>query len=232
MRVLAGTLAFGVLAVAEALFPTRAFAAESERAPTATAPAAEGSSSSVVERRGGLLLALQAGGGVASTVGYPLAITKVGDPAYLSRSGTMIGSASSLLVMAALADYLNFGIHVSSGRFQNQDVQVTSFGMGVRVDAFPLYGLAARKRALRDLGVYASFGLGGSKLEAKSVVSPGAEGVQSFLGVGAFYEWSFGHLFGGHFAGGPSIGYETIFSQSIEQHAVAVAGRIAYYGSP
>ncbi len=197
---------------------------------TVKAPELEAWQTGKVERRGGIVLALQAGAGLASTTGYPAKVTKVDDPAYYAKSGTLYGTTSSLLVMAALVDYLNFGIFMTSGRYENSAVDVRSFGGGVRVEAYPFY---SRGRGWRDLAVYASFGLGGSKLEAKNnPLSLGAEGVQSFVGVGALYEWSFGHLFGGHFAGGPSLGYDAIFSSSIEQHAVSLTGRIAYYGGP
>ena len=56
--------------------------------------------------------------------------------------------------------------------------------------------------------------------------------MQSYLGTGAFYEWSFGSLFGGHFGIGPSVEYDAIWSQPFERHGLVASARIVFYGGP
>ncbi len=111
----------------------------------------------------------------------------------------MAGSSGSLFVMGALADYLNFGFWFGSGTFQNSDWKSSGSGGGLRVEAFPFVRLFPH---LSGLGVLGEFGIGAAKLTSNTPGVPEASGTQSYLGSGVFYEWSFGSLFGGHFAVG------------------------------
>jgi hypothetical protein len=81
------------------------------------------------------------------------------------------------------------------------------------------------------LGLSAQFGVGSAKLMTKLPGHyPSADGVQSFLGLGAFYEWSIAKAIGGHFAGGPSVEYDVITAQSIGRNAFVAGGRFVFYG--
>jgi hypothetical protein len=169
------------------------------------------------------------GAGLASSSGYPNNAQKIDDPSFYAASGLMAGTSSSLFVMGALADYLNFGFWLSNARFSNSDWKSTGTGVGFRVEAFPLMTLYPR---LDGLAVFSTFGLGSAKLTPTDPTRTGADGTQSYLGAGAFYEWSFGHVLGGHFGVGPSLEYDAIFSTAIERHGAVAALRVAFYGGP
>jgi hypothetical protein len=88
---------------------------------------------------------------------------------------------------------------------------------------------------LSGLGALAQFGIGGGSLTATGPAAAGlpeAGGTQSFGDVGVLYEWAFGHVLGGHFAAGPSLEYEAVWSQPFERHGLIASGRVAFYGAP
>jgi hypothetical protein len=69
-------------------------------------------------------------------------------------------------------------------------------------------------------------------LTSAALGSEGSAGTQSFIAPGVLYEWSFGKLIGGHFAAGPSLEYDAIFSQSFERHGLVATARFVFYGGP
>jgi hypothetical protein len=188
--------------------------------------------------RRGLVVGLELGAGVAGASGYPNNITEIGDPNYYSASGWMGGSSSSLFVMGALTDYLNVGFFFSQAQFRNGEWRSTGVGGGLRLETFPLtvvFPKLAGLAGLAGLGALAQFGIGSGKLEATSPTlagAPPAEGTQSFADVGVLYEWAFGHLFGGHFAAGPVVEYQAIWSRPFERHGLVGSARVAFYGGP
>ena len=131
--------------------------------------------------------------------------------------------------MGALADYLNFGFWFGSGSFSNGDWHSTGGGGGLRVEAFPFVRLYPR---LGGLGLLGQFGIGGANLTSSHPGHTEASGVQSFLGTGVFYEWSFGRFLGGHFGAGPSLEYDAMWSQPFERHGLVANARIVFYGGP
>jgi hypothetical protein len=180
------------------------------------------------ERRAGVVLGLMGGYGFGSSNGYPNSASMIDNPDYYSSSGLMTGSGGSFFAMGAIADYLNVGFWFGGGNFANSDFRSSGGGGGLRVEAFPLYQLVP---SLRDLGVVAQFGLGSAKLSTKRPGNyPTADGVQSFLGAGVFYEWSIAKALGGHFAGGPSAEYDVITAWSIGRNAFVAGGRFVFYG--
>lgn len=183
------------------------------------------------ERRGGLVLGVAFGYGLQHASGYPNKADQIDVPAYYAANGVALAGASSFLVMGALTDYLNFGFWFGGGAAENNNWKSSVGGGGFRVEAFPLYGLVPK---LRDLALFTQLGLGATKIEAKRGNYPGAEGVQSYVGVGSFYEWSFGEVrwLGGHISGGPSLEYTTAFSRSVDVQALTAGVRLAYYGGP
>jgi hypothetical protein len=185
--------------------------------------------------RRGLVVGLELGAGVAGASGYPNNITEIGDSNYYSASGWMAGSSSTLFVMGALTDYLNVGFFFSSAQFRNGDWQSTGVGGGLRLETFPLTVVFPRLTGLAGLGALAQFGIGSGKLTATSPTlagAPPAEGTSSFGDVGVLYEWGFGHLFGGHFAAGPVVEYQAIWSRPFERHGLVGSARVAFYGGP
>jgi len=179
--------------------------------------------------RSGIVIGLSLGAGVAGASGYPNASSEIGDPAFYSASGFMTGTSGTIFVMGALADYLNFGLWFGSGNFSNGDWRSSGGGAGLRVEAFPLVGIFPR---LAGLGLLGQFGIGGANLSSSNPAHPTASGTQAFLGTGAFYEWSFGSLFGGHFGSGPSLEYDSTWSQPFERHGLVASARIVFYGGP
>jgi hypothetical protein len=179
--------------------------------------------------RSGIVIGLSLGAGVAGASGYPNASSDIGDPAFYSASGFMTGTNGTIFVMGALADYLNFGFWFGSGSFRNGDWRSSGGAAGLRVEAFPLVALFPR---LAGLGLLGQFGIGGANLTSSNPVHPEASGVQSFLGTGAFYEWAFGSLFGGHFGVGPSLEYDATWSRPFERHGLVASARIVFYGGP
>lgn len=179
--------------------------------------------------RTGIVLGLALGGGVGGAGGYPNDATKIGDPAYHSASGAMLGSSTTVLVMGALSDYLNFGAWFAHAGFRNSDWRSDSNAGGLRVDTFPLIRLYPR---LSGLGLWAQFGIGGGNLASTVSGSPGSSGTQSFVAAGALYEWSFWRVLGGHLGAGPSLDYEAIWSPAFERHGLVATARIVFYGGP
>jgi hypothetical protein len=179
--------------------------------------------------RSGVVIGLSLGAGVAGANGYPNASSQIGDPAFYSASGFMGGTSGSFFVMGALTDYLNFGFWAGSGSFRNGDWRSTGGGAGLRLEVFPLVAAVPR---LAGLGLFGQFGIGGANLQSSNPAHPEASGVQSFLGTGVFYEWSFGSLFGGHFGVGPSLEYDATWSQPFERHGLVASARIVFYGGP
>jgi hypothetical protein len=132
-------------------------------------------------------------------------------------------------VMGALTDYLNLGFWFATATFRGNNQHATHVGVGLRVEAFPLIALVPR---LEGLGVFSQFGLGSGKLTMRSSIVPDAVGTQSFIGLGAFYEWSFAHVLGGHFGVGPSLEYDAVWSLPFEQHGLLATARFVFYGGP
>jgi hypothetical protein len=180
--------------------------------------------------RTGIVLGVSAGGGFAAGSGYPNDSTQIGDPTHHSASPWLPGTNETVFAMGALADYLNFGFWFGHALFQNGDWRTNGDGGGLRVEIFPLLGWYPR---LSNLGVLAQFGTGSATLTSRIPGRPSeAEGTQSFIGAGVFYEWSFWQVLGGHFAVGPSLEYDAIFSLPFERHGLVADGRLVFYGGP
>ena len=181
------------------------------------------------EYRSGLVVGLSLGGGLAGASGYPNDAQDVGNAADYSASGWMLGTYESVFVMGALSDYVSVGFWFGHGVFRNADFRSNGDGAGLRLEAFPLVGLVPR---LHGLGVLAQLGVGTGDLQSKPPGLPESSGTQSFVGGGAFYEWAFGPIFGGHLGAGPSLEYDAIFSRPFERHGMVGSLRLVFYGGP
>ena len=179
--------------------------------------------------RSGVVIGLSLGAGAAGASGYPNSSSEIGDPAFHSSSGFMTGTSATIFIMGAIADYLNFGFWFGSANFRNGDWRSSGGGGGLRVEVFPL---AIAYPRLAGLGVLGQFGIGGANLQSSNPAHPEASGVQSYLAAGTFYEWSFASLLGGHFAFGPSVEYDAMWSQPFERHGLVASARIVFYGGP
>jgi hypothetical protein len=202
--------------------------------PPQLSPVAEnGDMNSPHKLRSGIVLGFSLGAGFGGASGYPNNSLEIGNPDYYSSSGWMGGTGQSFFVMGAIADYLNAGFWAGSASFVNRDWRSSGGGGGLRLEAFPL---AIWPRTARPpfagVGLLAQLGVGSGSLHARSGAYPDSSGTQSFLGVGAFYEWSFGKVLGGHFAAGPSLEYDAIVSTPFERHGLLASGRVVFYGGP
>ena len=179
-------------------------------------------------RRSGVVLSLTLGLGIASSSGYPNNASLIGTRADYSSSPIMAGGGFTFNLMGALTDWVSFGIWFGSETFQSKNWKSTGGGGGFRVEAFPLDKIYPR---LDGLGVFGNFGLGGADLRVTAPGNfPSADGVQSFIGVGALYEWKIGRALGGHFSLGPSLEYDAMYSQALERHGALLGARLAFYG--
>jgi hypothetical protein len=179
--------------------------------------------------RSGAVVGFAVGAGVMGASGYPNDVTKIGDPAQYAASGFMLGTSETLFVMGALADYLNFGFWYAHAAASNRDFASRGDGGGLRVEIFPLIGYWPR---FAGLGLLGQFGIGSGSLSLAKEHASVSEGTQSFIGAGAFYEWSFAHFLGGHLEVGPSLEYDAIFSLPFERHGLIASARLAFCGGP
>jgi hypothetical protein len=178
--------------------------------------------------RSGLVVSLAVGLGVSTASGYPNNSNQIGDESYYSASNVMGGSGGALFVGGALSDYLNFGFFLLSESFRSSSWDSKMSGGGLRVEAFPLVYLVP---TLKNAGVFADFGIGATTLDVRTPGYPEAHGVQSIMAIGGMYEFTIFHLFSGHGVFGPTIEYDTVFSQSMTSGAGVLGARLAFYGS-
>ncbi len=179
--------------------------------------------------RSGIVLGLSLGAGLGAASGYPNNAVEIGDPSYYSSSGWMPGTSETVVAMGALTDYLSFGFTFTHAIFKNGDWRSNGSAGGLRLEVFPLVRLYPR---LEGLGLLAQFGIGGASLTSTRPGVPEAEGTQSFVAAGAFYEWSFGRFIGGHLGAGPSLEYDAVWSQPFERHGLMASARLVFYGGP
>jgi hypothetical protein len=179
--------------------------------------------------RAGLVLGGSLGVGVGAASGYPNDSIKIGDPRYYSASGAMLGASETVVLMGAIADYFSFGFWFNHAAYDGGDFHSTGDAGGLRLEVFALTVLYPR---LAGLGLLAQFGIGQARLTAKVPGAETAEGTQSFVGAGAFYEWPFGRLIGGHFAAGPSLEYDAMWSTPFGRQGLVASARLVFYGGP
>jgi hypothetical protein len=179
--------------------------------------------------RSGLVLGGSLGVGLVAASGYPNDSTKIGDPTYYAASGAMLGTSETIVLMGAIADYFSFGFWFNHASAGGGDFHSTGDAGGLRLEVFPLTMVYPR---LAGLGLLAQFGIGQARLTTKVPGAETAAGTQSFVGAGAFYEWPFGRLIGGHFAAGPSLEYDAMWSTPFGRQGLVASARLVFYGGP
>jgi hypothetical protein len=179
--------------------------------------------------RRGLVVGFDFGASLGGASGYPNNSSDIGNPDEYSASGFAAGTYASIFVMGALSDYISVGFWYGHRALHNADWRSGGDGGGLRVEGFPLVGLVPK---LSGLGVLAQFGIGSGQLSATGASGAESNGTQSFGGAGVFYEWSFGHVLGGHLAAGPSLEYDAIWTRPFEQHGLVATLRFVFYGGP
>ncbi len=202
-------------AAAIVAFSSGALAAEKATAPT---PANE---------RGGFVFGLTGGLAMGTAGGYPNDLQKI-DVGPASAGGFMVGESSGFMLMGAFARELNFGawLNQSYTASTSGNWRSNGYGGGFRVEVFPIGWLVP---ALRDLGFIGMFGIGAGNLVANVGDSLGADGVQSYIGTGAFYEWMILHPGRTRWVVGPSVEYQLVTSRPFERHVGMFGLRFAFY---
>jgi len=165
-----------------------------------------------------------------TAAGYPNEAAEIGDPAYYGAGGAMAGGGVNAFVMGALADVFNFGLWFGYTLIANNDWTSEGLGGGFRLEAFPFHYVLP---VIKNLGFFAQFGIGSANLEPARGYYPGADGVQSYASIGAFYEFTFARLKKhGHFTLAPSAEYDYVGARSIDRHTLGLGLRVAFYTGP
>ena len=181
------------------------------------------------ERRSGLVVGVTPLLSSGTAAGYPNQAAQIGDPKYYAAGGVMGGGGVNAYVMAALADVFNFGLYFGYTLIANGDWRSEGIGGGFRLEAFPLYSLVP---SLKDLGLFAQFGIGSANLDATRGYYPGSDGVQSYVTAGVFYEFTIARLKHGHLTLAPSLEYDYVGARSIDRHTAALGLRVTFYSGP
>ncbi len=181
------------------------------------------------QRRSGLVIGGAGLFSAGTAAGYPNQASEIGVPSYYGAGGNMAGGGATGFVMGALADTFNFGLFFGYTLVQNSDWSSEGVGGGFRLEAFPFFALVPK---LHDLGFFAQFGIGSANLIPQHGTYPGADGVQSYVSVGVFHEWTLGKLKHGRFTIAPSLEYDYVGARSIDRHTVGIGLRIAFYTGP
>ncbi len=175
------------------------------------------------QRRSGLAASVGLGIGFGDASGYPNDVGKQYDPAYQSSIDAGLGSAWSLWVGGALRDWFTFGVGMSSFGAGSGNLKAAGGAFILHVEGFPAWSLGG---PWRDLSTFADFGAGGVSITGGREKTDG--GLMSVVGGGVSYE-----LFRfGHFALGPMLSSNYLYSET--SHAFGVFGgiRSTFYGGP
>ncbi len=175
--------------------------------------------------RSGPLLGLSLGAGTARFEGYPNEASKLDDARYFSSVGLKPGGVASVLILAALTDYLNVGLWFGFGAFGAGGDSGKTSGGGLRVEGYPLSWVSPR---YRNWGVFGQFGVGTGSLKRSDAIV--AEGTQSFFALGSYYEFEVMRQPGGLAMLGPELSAQLIDSVSFKSQAVLLSLRFAFYG--
>ncbi|MEO8875761.1 MAG: hypothetical protein ABI461_09260 [Polyangiaceae bacterium] len=186
------------------------------------------------ERRSGAVFGTSVGlFGLGSASGTPNNANQYRDSRYYSSSGPMLGNSFSLFIEGALADPLSVGFIFYGAGYQNGDFKASASGLGLRLDLYPFAVCKCFKPFMRDLGLVEEFGIGGVQLtpknDDKKIL---AEGTQTFINTGFFYDMKVAKLLGGHLSLGPEIDYTVVSTTTAEAHGLGVAFRVAFNGGP
>ena len=175
------------------------------------------------ERRSGFAGSLGFGVGLGHVEGYPNAVSKIDEPAYLSSTGAAPGTSSSFWLGGAIRDWFSLGLGISTFGASSGGIKGGGTAYVLHVETFPLYPLGGK---LRDLALFANVGAGGMSITGGPEKADG--GLMSVLGLGASYEL----LRFGHFTLGPVLEGGYRFSQSATAYGLFAGIRTTIYGGP
>jgi hypothetical protein len=193
---------------------------------TAPTPPPDPDAPAKATRRSGFTFGLDLGVGVASIVGYPNDVTKIGYASYYSATGPRPAGTLEAWIGGANMDWFT----VSLG-FKGSQLLATSpdkaraIGMMFHLEGFPLWPLGGH---LRDLGVRFDAGLGTATVTDASGTKIVDGGSTSTIGGGVFYEalraWKTAH--------GPFLMGDYIWSDTARRPAIFIGWRSVIYSGP
>jgi hypothetical protein len=180
------------------------------------------------ERRGGFMVGLSLGAGIASMAGFPNDPKKINRARYYTETGVLPGSFGALWIGGAITDWFVFGVGFTAANlFATGDNKARASGPVFHVEGFPLLSLGAK---LREIGVMFNAGIGfASVTPDKSPEAPLVEGAAcSLVGGGVFYEglrlWKL--------SSGPFLAADYYWSGSVRRPGVFVGFRTSLYTKP
>jgi hypothetical protein len=177
-------------------------------------------------RRAVFTFGLDSGIGVASIVGYPNDVTKVGFERWYTTTGARPAGVLEAWVGVPVTDYLTLSLGFKGSRLvADLGQRATSYGGMFHIEAFPLFPLGG---PWRSLGVRLDVGLGTAFVAdsfGNKVVDGGST---SILGGGIFYEG----FRGKKTAFGPFLMGDYIWSDTARRPAIFLGWRAAFYARP
>jgi hypothetical protein len=164
--------------------------------------------------------------GMAHVSGSPNDARAINNPDFHSSSDLLLGTSYSFHLGYALTDYLTTGFMVDVAQYESAHWRSHGLGVGIRIDAFPLYKACP---CLANLGVFGEVGVGQATLDAKVGRYPNNDGTQSYVGTGLFYELTLTRIKTGHLALAPEIKYAHVDAMSISSDSLTTGLRLAFY---
>jgi hypothetical protein len=176
-------------------------------------------------RRSGLVIGIQAGGGLGMASGYPLDLKKIGRAAYYTQTSVGLNGLAIGWIGYSLKDWLTFGVGAGLDGLLAGDTPGWGAVGVFRVEAFPLFPLGG---AFREIGV--TFDGGAALMEVSHVDDIEKNlidaGVASYLGGGAFFE---GIRFW-RVSTGPGVYASYMWSDTVRHGIVTLDWRVTLYG--
>jgi hypothetical protein len=220
------TLAAAAAAIV-ALGPLAARADEGDKPPKeGTSQAPPPPPQPAAPRRGSFMAGISLGAGVASIVGYPNDLTKIGYASGYTATGARPAGALSAWLGTAFSEWFTFGAGVSmSGLVATGDDRAWLLAGVFRVDTFPLFALGG---AWRDLGIRIDAGLG-----TATVTNPAGDKLvdgsfASLVGGGVFWEG----IRARKTRHGPMIYGDYLWSDTARRPAIFLGWRSVLYAKP
>jgi hypothetical protein len=177
-------------------------------------------------RRGGFTFGVDAGVGVASIVGYPNDVSKLGYAKWYSTTGARPAGNLEAWVGGSIMDWFTVSLGFKGSALVATDPnKAWSLGGMFHIEAFPLFWLGGH---LRDLGVRFDAGLGTAALADPSGNKLVDGSSASIIGGGLFYEgiraWKTAH--------GPFLMGDYVWSDTVRRPAIFLGWRSVLYTKP
>lgn len=174
-------------------------------------------------RRSGFLVGAAFGFGVASIVGFPNDLKKIGYAPYYTATGVRPAPVVELWLGWALADWVSFGIGMSGSQLLGTGDNTARSVTGMfRVELFPLFYVSDK---LRDLGIMIDAGTGVANVTTPKDERLVESSAASLVGGGVFWEpvqfW--------RVRGGPFLLGNYVWSDTARRPAIFAGWRMSLY---